>query len=330
MKCTTCGYETQPGAKFCVQCGTTIVAGSAPAPAGMAPLAAPSVTPRPAAASPSATASRPAYTPPASTSATAARPAYTPSDATAVATAARPAYTPPAGASATGTTTSATPGATGPATTAPAASSMRLGLIAGVLVLFAVIGIGSFVAYKMLFPAEPKEAVTTTDSNKAVEPPPAPPAADANKDGTAGTGTAATGSADNNMSSQQTPPAPAADTPVTPAQAADAAKAAAAKAAADAKAKAATPGKTDTPTPPTAPVAGPTTSPPRQAAAPAVAPAPQADRWELMRQAYEVCNKETLFDRLSCNSRVGQQFCKGYWGTVPQCPAGAYGDRGNN
>ena len=26
MKCTTCGYETQPGARFCVQCGTTLPA----------------------------------------------------------------------------------------------------------------------------------------------------------------------------------------------------------------------------------------------------------------------------------------------------------------
>ncbi len=30
MKCTTCGYETQPGARFCVQCGTTLPAEPAP------------------------------------------------------------------------------------------------------------------------------------------------------------------------------------------------------------------------------------------------------------------------------------------------------------
>jgi hypothetical protein len=67
-----------------------------------------------------------------------------------------------------------------------------------------------------------------------------------------------------------------------------------------------------------------------QQAAPAVVPLPQPDRWELMRQAYEVCAKESLFDRLACNARVGQQYCKGYWGQVPQCPAGTYGDRANN
>jgi hypothetical protein len=209
---------------------------------------------------------------------------------------------------------------------------MRLGLIAGALALLAALGIGSFVAYKMLFPAEPKVTVTTTDSNKSAESPPAQPAAEAPKDGTPSTGTATATAPDSNMSSQQTlPAATAADSSATPVQTPDAAKAAAdakAKAAADAKAKAAA--KSDTPPAPGAPVAAPAPSPPRQASAPAVAQAAQQDRWELMRQAYEVCNKESLFDRLACNSRVGQQYCKGYWGTVPQCPAGAYGDRTNN
>ena len=68
MKCITCGYETQPGAKFCVQCGTTVVAASPTA--GMAPLAVPSVSPRPAAAAPAAS--------PSATAATMTRAAYTP------------------------------------------------------------------------------------------------------------------------------------------------------------------------------------------------------------------------------------------------------------
>jgi hypothetical protein len=212
-------------------------------------------------------------------------------------------------------------------TPAAPAHSMRLGLIAGVLVLLAVLGVGSFVAYKMLFPAEPKATATTTDSNKSAESPPAQPSAEAAKDGTAPTGTATVGSPDSNLSSQQ-PPAAAADSSATAPPSPDTAKAAAMqKAAADAKAKAAAAAKADAlPTPPAAPAA----TPPRQAAGPAVAPIPQPDRWELMRQAYEVCSKESLFDRLACNARVGQQYCKGYWGQVPQCPAGAYGDRGNN
>jgi hypothetical protein len=295
MKCTSCGYETQPGAKFCVQCGTTIVASSAPA--GMAPLAATSVTPR--APSPSAGSA-------ASTSATASRPAYTP---------------PPAAASATAASAQVAP-----------AKSMRLGLLAGILALFAVIGIGSFVAYKMLFPAVPKESVTTTDANKAADGASVQAPADAPKDGAAPAGATAAGSPDSNMSSPQSPTAtPAPDNSSTAATAPpDTSKAAPVPKAADAKTKAGAAAKADTPQAPNTPVAAPTPSPARQAAVPPAAPASQTDRWEQMRLAYEACNKESFLDRLACNSRVGQQYCKGYWGTVPQCPAGAYGDRGNN
>jgi hypothetical protein len=303
MKCTTCGYETQPGAKFCVQCGTTIVASSAPA--GMAPLAAPSGTPRPLSAP-----AGPSAVPAASMAATAARPAYTPPPAPPPVAAAAGAASPPV---------------------APA-KSMRLGLVAGVLALFAVIGIGSFVAYKMLFPAVPKDSVTTIDANKAADNAPVQAPADAPKDGAAAAGATAAGSPDNKMSSPPSPTAvPAPDNAATAAASPpDASKAAAMPKAADAKAKTGTPGKGDTPQAPNTPAAAPTPSPTRQAAAPVMAPAAQTDRWEQMRLAYEACNKESLFDRLACNSRVGQQYCKGYWGTVPQCPAGAYGDRGNN
>ena len=41
MKCTTCGYETQPGARFCVQCGTTLPAEPVPVAAAAAAAAAP-------------------------------------------------------------------------------------------------------------------------------------------------------------------------------------------------------------------------------------------------------------------------------------------------
>ncbi len=209
---------------------------------------------------------------------------------------------------------------------------MRLGLLAGVLALFAVIGIGSFVAYKMLFPAVPKESVTTTDANKAADGTPAVAPTDAPKDGAAPAGATAAGSSDNNMSSPQSPAAASVPDNAATATTAppDASKAAAVPKAADTKTKGGTASKTDTPQAPNTPAAAPTASPARQAAAPAAAPAPQTDRWEQMRLAYEACNKESFLDRLACNSRVGQQYCKGYWGTVPQCPAGAYGDRGNN
>ncbi len=297
MKCTTCGHETQPGAKFCVQCGTTVVAASPPA--GMAPLAAPSVTPRPAATAPQ-------------------------SPSLASATAARAAYTPPLASAGPGPV----PGTAPTATPAPAAGTQHLGRIAGVLALIAVLGIGSFVAYKMIFPAQPKESLTTTDTPKAVQSPAAQAPVDAAKEGTA--------SPTNNVSSQQTPATPPAPdtkaTTATPAapQAPNMAKsptgvpAAPRTGSAQTKPGSAT-GKTD---PMLSTPAAPAPASTRQAAAPA-APAPQPDRWELMRQAYEVCSRESMFERLACNQRVGQQYCKGYWGMVPQCPAGVYGDRAN-
>jgi hypothetical protein len=290
MKCTTCGFETQPGAKFCVQCGTTIVAASPPA--GMAPLAAPSVTSRLAAATPALS----------SSSVTAA-------------TMTRAAYTPPPSAA--------------PTPPAPAAGAPRLGLIAGLLALIAALGIGSFIAYKMLFPAQPKESQATTDTPKATVSPAAQAPLDTPKDGVA--------AQSNNMTPQQTPAAADTTPPTPPMPAATPTPDTTAKSPTGvppppkttAQTKAAsTTSKSAAPTP-SAPTTVPAPAPTHQAAAPA-APAPQADRWELMRQAHEVCSRESMFDRLACNYRVGEQYCKGYWGLVPQCPAGAYGDRGNS
>ena len=296
MKCTTCGNETQPGAKFCVHCGTTIVAPAAPA--GMAPLAAPSVTPR--APSPSAV-------PAASTSATASRPAYTP---------------PPPTASAAAVSAQVAP-----------ATSMRLGLLAGVLALFAVIGIGSFVAYKMLFPAVPKESVTTTDANKAADGTPA-----AGPDGRAQRRCRARGCDRGGLLRQQYVITAIAGRGLCTRQRRDRYDSASGRV----EGRGGTEGRRREDQ-------GRHSEQNRYAAgaqyarssahglasasgggARAAAPAPQTDRWEQMRLAYEACNKESFLDRLACNSRVGQQYCKGYWGTVPQCPAGAYGDRGNN
>lgn len=297
MKCITCGYETQPGAKFCVQCGTTVVAASPTA--GMAPLAVPSVSPRPAAAAPAAS--------PSATAATMTRAAYTP-----------PPFAAPG----------AAPGVALPGPAAPAAGAPRLGLIAGVLVLIAALGIGSFVAYKMLSSARPKESLITTDAPKATPSPAAQAPTDAPRD--------AAPSPASNMTSHQAPTpvetAPATTaTPVVPqtpdtTKAPAGAPAAARTGTAQPKAGSAT-GKSAAPMT-SAPAPLPAPAPTQQAAAPA-APAPQVDRWELMRQAHEACSRESLFDRLACNHRVGQQYCKGYWGLVPQCPAGAYGDRGN-
>ena len=212
---------------------------------------------------------------------------------------------------------------------------MRLGLIAGLLALIAAVGIGSFIAYKMLIATPTKEPVTATETPKPVERPTMAPAADASKD-VAAPASAAGGAPLNETSAQPTPaatPSPGSAT-ATATRPPDASKTATGAAvtpksgAGSAQTKAGAPAKADAPmtTAPTAPAT-------RQAATPAAAahPAPtvQPDRWALMRQAHEACNGEALFDRLGCHYRVGQEYCKGYWGTVPECPAGAYGDRAN-
>src|SRR5205809_2328886 len=73
MKCTACGNENQPNAKFCVHCGVMLSAALAPAPA--AAPATPTPVPTPAAApspAPSVTRSVPAAAAPAATAAPAA------------------------------------------------------------------------------------------------------------------------------------------------------------------------------------------------------------------------------------------------------------------
>ena len=303
MKCTTCSNEIPPGAKFCVHCGSTVV------------------TTTEAAAPPAA--AKAAVSAAAATIATAARPAYVPPP---------PPPAPSPGLTPMGNT--GAPGAVPPDAALVQAPKSRLGLIAGLLVAVAVLGIGTFVAYKMFFAKDVTPAVVTIEPAKSDPAATAP--ADAGKDGSAATGQG-TGSS---MSTPPTSPADAAaqaaaeaakaTPPPTPVDAA-AAKAAAAKSAAAAA-------KADANKAP--PVGGAPPSPPVAAPAPAVQHAPAqaatvhppavADRWEQMRQAYAACDREGFFDKLACNSRVGKQYCEGYWGKVPQCPVGAYGDRANN
>ena len=73
--------------------------------------------------------------------------------------------------------------------------------------------------------------------------------------------------------------------------------------------------------------------PPPPTAAPHVAPqpAPQAapaeparpDRWALMAQEMEACKREPFLNRVVCEQKVGQKYCKGYWGLVPECGGNA-------
>jgi len=303
MKCTTCSNEIPPGAKFCVHCGSTVATISEAAAAA------------PAAAKAAVSAA-------AATIATAARPAYVPPPTPAAAT---PGLTPMGNTGA--------PGALPPDPAMVQAPKSRLGLIAGLLVAVAVLGIGTFVAYKMFFAKDVTPAVVTTEPAKSDAA--AAPPADAGKDASAaagqGTGSSMTAppGSPSDAAAQAAADAAKAPPPPTPADAAAAKAAAAKSAAAAAKAEA-----NKAP-----PVGGAPASPPVAAPAPAAPhappqaaaahPAPTVDRWEQMRQAYALCDREGFFDKIACNSRVGKQYCEGYWGKVPQCPVGAYGDRGN-
>ena len=34
------------------------------------------------------------------------------------------------------------------------------------------------------------------------------------------------------------------------------------------------------------------------------------------------CAGDNFFKRVACEQAVGQQYCEGFWGKVPQCPSG--------
>lgn len=40
-----------------------------------------------------------------------------------------------------------------------------------------------------------------------------------------------------------------------------------------------------------------------------------------MAEAMARCARENIINRVVCEQRVGIQYCEGYWGKVPQCPA---------
>jgi hypothetical protein len=47
-----------------------------------------------------------------------------------------------------------------------------------------------------------------------------------------------------------------------------------------------------------------------------------------MREAMARCAGDTFFKRVACEQGVGQQYCEGYWGKVPQCPSGPPANKG--
>ncbi|MEP7183893.1 MAG: zinc ribbon domain-containing protein [Betaproteobacteria bacterium] len=81
----------------------------------------------------------------------------------------------------------------------------------------------------------------------------------------------------------------------------------------------ASPPKAPAPAPKAAPKASPKAPPKAAPSQAAPAEPPRPDRWALMAQEMENCKRQSFLDRVVCEQKVGQKYCAGYWGTVPQC-----------
>jgi hypothetical protein len=216
------------------------------------------------------------------------------------------------------------PPAAAPAPTAvpPAAPSGKtVGIIAGVVAVLVVIGVGGYFGYRMLFPSASSSRVATSVMPASTAPEPAP-----------------VPEPPKNVVAVPKPPAQDAvsmkSAPATPPDSSvnDAAAAKDLTAAASTKAPgAAAPTMDATKTPPTKasnPPGAPGSSPPIDEA-PAItaqgrtsSATAQPDRWQQMREAMARCAGDNFFKRVACEQGVGQQFCEGFWGKVPQCPSG--------
>ena len=309
MKCTACGNENQPGAKFCVHCGVVLMA--APA-AAFSPTSTSASTPP----SSSATAQRPIAPAP-----TPAMPGATP--------------VPPAAAVAsTGAASAAMLEPTEPPVAAP--SSRTIGLAVAAVAILAVIVAGGYLGYRLLAGEGAKQSTAAADSSNVAASPPAPaPPAEAPKDISPPTTqeaspTTATAPA-TSVPPESTASAASASTPASspgasamPGKPSDVAKAPTGipKTAAPKTVPQPQPVPAIPPTPaPAPPAAAPSKAPAKAPAVVAQAPAVQGDRWQMLADEMARCKKEDLFSRFVCEQRTRAHYCEGYWGKVPQCPS---------
>jgi hypothetical protein len=206
-------------------------------------------------------------------------------------------------------------------------------LIIALVAVVAALGVGGYFGYRMLL-------TDTVDSAATKSSPPAAATssqpAEATKDTSLST-PAPPAAADSASTQQPAPPAPeakstASGAPAVPdaggpaATGADASKAAVV-ATPKADAGKAVPRAATSPVPkdgaPVAPDPSRTVAAPAPARSTPSAAAIQPNRWQQMAEAMAQCQREDFFSRVGCQQRVGRRFCEGYWGTVPQCPAGA-------
>lgn len=324
MKCTACGNENQPGAKFCVHCGVVLMAA-------------------PAAAFSPASSSAPM---PQSSTATGQRPVTpAPTPAAAMQTGTRPATPPPVAVTSSGAAAAAalsesmvSPGA--------APSSRNIGLAIVAVAVLAVIGLGGYFGYRMFAGEGAKQSTAAADSSKAIATPAVP--AEPPKDAAATTpstqepptttvatapqssATAESAATPSSTSSASTTPA---TSTTTPGKAGEVGKAPSGipKATAPKTAPQPQPVPAIPPTPAQVQAAPPPSKAP-SAKAPAVvaqAPVPAgADRWQALADEMARCRKEDLFSRFVCEQRTRAHYCEGYWGKVAQCPSAPSVDHG--
>jgi hypothetical protein len=203
-------------------------------------------------------------------------------------------------------------------------SGKTIGVIAGTVVGLVVLGVAGYFGYQALFPPDSSSRVASSDVPASTAPAPSPAPAPPKE--------------------VVTPPAPPAQDTVamksTPAKPVDSEAKSVAKDSASKTVASPTgvPGtlapKMDSSTAPPAKATnppGPTGSSPLTAETPGTlaqgkSPAQPStvlpDRWKQMREAMARCAGDNFFKRVACEQGVGQQYCEGYWGKVPQCPSG--------
>jgi hypothetical protein len=296
MKCTACGNENQPGARFCVHCGIVLSATAAPAPAASAPR-------RPASAQPATTAT-PAVSVP--------HPAA--------------ASTPAAPSTPAASTVAGAPQSSRKEGPIVAVIALVVILGAGAYFAYRMLNDERKETIAAVEPAKPSET--------PVAPAPAAPPTDAStppatQEGTPSGATMPPGGpvpvppAIHGVAPKAVP-SPAESMSGT---AADTTKSEPAppKEKAPKAPKAAAGGAETTPKSPPSPAAP---SKAVVAKVPVVAPAAVPDRWQMFADAMDECKRADFFSRLACQQRTRARYCEGYWGQVPQCPAAPTRDHG--
>jgi hypothetical protein len=211
----------------------------------------------------------------------------------------------------------------------PSPSGKTVGIIAGVVAGLVVLGIGGYFGYRMLFPGGFPERIATREGPRSTtpaltpEPEPEPP-----KDAVP----APRPTAQDTVSVKPAPAMPLDSMAKATTKDKDATAAVSTTAPGSTKAPGEAVPKMDSskaPSKATSPP-GPSGSSPSTTEAPGITAqgrtstqqAAQPDRWQQMREAMARCAGDNFFKRVACEQAVGQQYCEGFWGKVPQCPSG--------